>query len=58
MKHYLIHFRYADEMSKWEWREQSCSVYAKDEVHARRVCYELYGLAECQYEILSVTEID
>lgn len=47
-----IRFKYADEMSGWKWREQSCVVESVKE------CKELYGLGvDCEYEILSVEEI-
>lgn len=46
-----ITFRYADAMSNWEWRKQSCVVESVAE------CIKIYGLGvDCDYEILSVEE--
>ena len=57
-KQYEVKFRYADSYSHWEWHNQQCSVYARDQYEARLKCMELYGLGtDCDYEILSVTEI-
>lgn len=50
MKH--IKFRYKDELSNGEWRYQECIL---DSVES---CIEVYGLAECEYEILSVEDIE
>jgi activator of HSP90 ATPase len=58
MKQYEVCFQYADALSNWSWRDQSCSVFAKDEYEARRKCMELYGLGvDCEYKITSVKEI-
>lgn len=58
MKNYEIKFQYADEMSKWEWRDQSCSLYAKNERDAVNKCIDLYGLyCGCDYRIISVREV-
>lgn len=47
-----IKFRYKDEMSNWEWREQECMMSSVEE------CIRIYGLGvDCQYQILSVEEI-
>lgn len=47
-----IKFRYADEMSGWEWRDQECVMPSVDE------CIKVYGLGtDCEYEIESVEEI-
>ena len=47
-----VKFRYRDEMSKWEWREQQCVVSDVNEA------IRIYGLGvDCDYEIISVTEI-
>ena len=47
-----IEFEYRDEMSKWEWRKQSCTMSSVEE------CIEFYGLGvDCDYRILSVKEI-
>lgn len=48
----LIKFKYRDQMSNWEWREQECICSSVKE------CKEFYGLGiDCDYEILSVEEI-
>lgn len=58
MNNYKIELKYADSMSNWEWRTQSCSVYADTEYQARQKCKELYGLGiDCEYEITSVTKM-
>ena len=50
---YKITFKYADAMSNWEWRTQSCTVESVDE------CIRIYGLGtDCDYEILSVEKVD
>ena len=47
-----IKFRYKDEMSKGEWREQQCTVSSVEE------CKKIYGLGiDCEYEIISVEEV-
>ena len=57
-KHYKVSFKYADSMSNWEWRNQSCMVFADNEHEAKRTCIKLYGLGtDCDYEILSVEEM-
>ena len=54
-KEYLIEFRYKDEYSKWEWRKQSCTVFADSKEHAIKKCVNMYGLGlDCKYDILSV----
>jgi hypothetical protein len=46
-----IKFRYADAMSNWQWRTQSCVMRSVAE------CIKVYGLGiDCDYEILSVEE--
>ena len=46
-----ITFRYADAMSNWQWRTQSCIVQSVDE------CIRIYGLGvDCDYEILTVED--
>ena len=46
-----IKFKYADELSHWEWREQSCIMESVEE------CIKFYGLGvDCEYEILEVKE--
>lgn len=46
-----IKFRYRDQLSNWEWREQECSVQSVEE------CIKIYGLGiDCDYEILSIEE--
>ena len=48
-----ITFRYADALSNWEWRKQSCVVESVEE------CIKIYGLGiDCKYEILEVKEIN
>lgn len=47
-----IIFEYCDEMSKGEWRQQSCVVSSVSE------CKKIYGLgADCEYRIISVEEV-
>lgn len=47
-----IKFKYKDEMSNWEWREQECMMSSVEQ------CIRIYGLGvDCQYQILSVEEI-
>lgn len=48
-----IKFKYADEMSHWEWRKQSCIVSSVEE------CKRIYGLdnGDVEYEIVSVEEV-
>lgn len=44
-----ITFEYADAMSGWQWRKQTCVVSSVKE------CKEIYGLGiDCDYRILSV----
>jgi hypothetical protein len=44
-----ITFRYADAMSNWQWRTQTCYMESVSE------CIRIYGLGiDCEYEILSV----
>lgn len=48
-----IVFEYADALSNWEWRKQSCVVSSVEE------CKRIYGLGvDCAYRIISVTECD
>lgn len=48
-----ITFKYADVMSNWEWRTQSCTVESVEE------CIRIYGLGtDCEYEIISIEEIE
>ena len=48
-----VKFRYRDEMSNWEWREQSCIVSSVKEA------IRIYGLGiDCDYEIISVTKME
>lgn len=57
MKRYTVKFKYADAWSKWEWREQECSVCAKNEAEAVKEAKRIYGLGvDCDYEILEVIE--
>ena len=47
-----ITFRYADAMSNWQWRTQTCTVSSVAE------CIRIYGLGEdCEYKILSVEDV-
>lgn len=47
-----IKFRYRDDYSNWEWRNQECTMSSVDE------CIKVYGLGNgCDYEILSVEKI-
>lgn len=47
-----IVFEYADAMSNWEWRKQSCTVSSVEE------CKRIYGLGVgCEYRIISVEEV-
>lgn len=47
-----VTFEYADEMSGWEWREQTCVVSSV------RECKRIYGLGvDCEYRIISVEEV-
>ena len=47
-----IKFKYADELSNWEWREQECTVESVQK------CIEIYGLGDdCEYEIISVEKV-
>lgn len=52
MKLLRIEFEYRDEMSRWEWRRQSCTCRSVEE--AKRI----YGLGEdvCEWRIVSVEE--
>lgn len=45
---YSITFKYRDALSNWEWRTQHCTVSSVEE------CIRIYGLNECDYEIISV----
>lgn len=57
MFRFKIAFQYADEMSKGEWRNQSCSLCASNEREAINKCIELYGLGyDCVYKILYVSK--
>ena len=49
-----IKFKYADSLSNWEWREQSCTIDSVDE------CIRIYGLldGDVNYEILEVQELE
>ena len=47
-----IKFRYRDQLSDWEWREQKCTVSSVEQ------CIKIYGLGiDCDYEILEVKEV-
>ena len=48
-----IEFEYADAMSNWQWRKQSCIMSSVNE------CIKFYGLGvDCDYHILSVEDLD
>ena len=47
-----IKFRYRDQMSNFEWREQECICSSVEE------CIKWYGLGvDCDYEIISVENV-
>lgn len=47
-----IDFEYADALSNWEWRKQSCIVRSVDE------CKKIYGLGiDCEYRITNIEEV-
>lgn len=46
-----IRFRYKDEYSNGNWNEQECIVSSVKE------CKELYGLYDCEYEIIEIKEV-
>ena len=47
-----ITFSYRDEMSNWEWREQTCIVSSVKE------CKEIYGLGiDCEYQIIKIEKV-
>ena len=47
-----VEFEYADAMSNWEWRKQSCIVNSVAE------CKKIYGLGvDCEYRIVKVEEV-
>lgn len=47
-----IKFKYRDQWSDWEWREQECIVSSVED------CIRIYGLGEdCEYIIISVEEV-
>ena len=48
---YKITFRYRDSLSRGEWRTQHCTVSSVEE------CIKIYGLNECEYEILEVKSV-
>jgi len=47
-----IKFKYRDEYSNWQWREQECVVGSVEE------CKKIYGLGvDCDYQIISVEDV-
>lgn len=47
-----ITFEYKDDLSKGEWRKQTCVVSSVEE------CKRIYGLGiDCEYRIISVKEV-
>lgn len=52
-KMHRITFEYADAMSNWQWRRQTCVVPSLAE------CKRIYGLGvDCDYRIISDEEVD
>ena len=51
MDRFKIVFRYRDEYSNYQWRQQECVMSSVSE------CIRTYGLNECEYEIISVEKI-
>lgn len=47
-----IKFKYRDEYNYPNWSEQECVCRSVQD------CKEWYGLNECEYEIISVEEVD
>ena len=48
-----VEFEYADAMSNWEWRKQSCVVNSVEE------CKRIYGLGiDCDYRILKIEKVN
>lgn len=45
-----ITFKYRDALSNWKWRIQHCTVSSLAE------CIRIYGLYECDYEIIEIKE--
>ena len=46
-----IKFKYADQLSNWEWQTQECVVTSL------AACKRIYGLGvDCKYEILSIEQ--
>ncbi len=56
-KRFEVTFRYNDAMSNYKWREQKCSILAKNESYARIKCAKIYDLDECEHEITKVEEV-
>ena len=46
-----IVFKYRDDYSYPNWNEQECIVRSLKE------CKEIYGLDECEYQIISIEEV-
>ena len=47
-----ITFKYADAMSNWQWKKQSCIVSSIEE------CMRIYGLGiDCEYRIIEVKKV-
>lgn len=47
-----VTFEYRDELSKYEWRRQTCVIESVQE------CKKLYGLGvDCDYRIISVEKV-
>ena len=46
---FKITFEYADQLSNWQWRRQTCVVSSIEE------CKRIYGLGiDCEYRIITV----
>lgn len=55
---YRVKFKYADELSRWEWRDQECEIMAYTEGEAVEKAKDWYGLGkDCDYKIVEVTQI-
>ena len=46
-----VKFKYRDEYSHGKWNTQECTVRSVDE------CKQIYGLDQCEHEIIDVEEV-
>ena len=46
-----VKFKYRDEYSHGKWNTQECTVRSVDE------CKKIYGLDQCEHEILTVDDV-